>query len=108
MIIEHVHLNIKPNRNHAFEEAFQKAKSIIYPMAGLNSVQLIKNVQDDHRYILMIFWDCIEDHTEGFRKSEAYQEWKALLHPFYDPMPKVEYYQTQILLKKKEPSIKKD
>lgn len=108
MIIEHVHLNIKPNRNHAFEEAFQKAKSIIYPMAGLNAVQLIKNIQDDHHYILMIFWDCIEDHTEGFRKSEAYQEWKALLHPFYDPMPMVEYYQPQILLKKKEPSTKKD
>jgi heme-degrading monooxygenase HmoA len=108
MIIEHVHLNIKPNRNHAFEEAFQKAKSIIYPMAGLNAVQLIKNIQDDHHYILLIFWDCIEDHTEGFRKSEAYQEWKALLHPFYDPMPMVEYYQPQMLLKKNEPSIKKD
>jgi hypothetical protein len=51
---------------------------------------------------------CIEDHTEGFRKSEAYQEWKALLHPFYDPMPMVEYYQPQMLLKKNEPSIKKD
>ena len=42
---------------------------------------------------LMIFWDEIENHTEGFRKSEAYQEWKTLLHPFYDPMPTVEYYQ---------------
>jgi heme-degrading monooxygenase HmoA len=75
-------------------------------MAGLNAVQLIKNVQDDHRYILMIFWDHIEDHTEGFRKSAAYQEWKALLHPFYDPMPIVEYYQPQMLLKKNEPPIK--
>jgi hypothetical protein len=54
----------------------------------------------------MIFWDHIEDHTEGFRKSAAYQEWKALLHPFYDPMPIVEYYQPQMLLKKNEPPIK--
>lgn len=106
MIIEHVHLTIKPNQSQAFEAAFQKAKVIIYPMAGLNAVQLIKNVQDDHRYILMIFWDHIEDHTEGFRKSAAYQEWKALLHPFYDPMPIVEYYQPQMLLKKNEPPIK--
>ncbi len=49
----------------------------------------------------MISWDEIEHHTEGFRKSEAYQEWKALLHPFYDPMPTVEYYEPCILLKKK-------
>ncbi|MBY3626291.1 antibiotic biosynthesis monooxygenase [Acinetobacter sp. CUI P1] len=106
MIIEHVHLTIKPNQSQAFETAFQKAKAIIYLMAGLNAVQLIKNVQDDHRYILMIFWDHIEDHTEGFRKSAAYQEWKALLHHFYDPMPIVEYYQPQMLLKKNEPPIK--
>ena len=106
MIIEHVHLTIKPNQSQAFEVAFQKAKAIIYPMVGLNAVQLIKNVQDDHRYILMIFWDHIEDHTEGFRKSAAYQEWKALLHPFYNPMPIVEYYQPQMLLKKNEPPIK--
>lgn len=52
----------------------------------------------------MIFWDSIEHHTEGFRKSAAYQEWKTLLHPFYDPMPTVEYYQPNMLLKKKEPS----
>ncbi len=55
----------------------------------------------------MISWDEIEHHTEGFRKSEAYQEWKALLHPFYDPMPTVEYYEPCILLKKNN-NIKKE
>ncbi|MDR7016063.1 antibiotic biosynthesis monooxygenase [Acinetobacter sp. 3657] len=106
MIIEHVHLNIKPNQSQAFEAAFQQAKAIIYPMAGLNAVQLIKHVQDDQRFILMIFWDSIEHHTEGFRKSAAYQEWKALLHPFYDPIPTVEYYQPHMLLKKNQPPNK--
>jgi heme-degrading monooxygenase HmoA len=81
MIIEHVHLTIKPNQSQAFEAAFQKAKAIIYPMAGLNAVQLIKNVQDDHRYILMIFWDHIEDHTEGFRKSAAIKNGKLYYIP---------------------------
>ncbi len=51
----------------------------------------------------MVFWDRIENHTEGFRKSPEYQQWKTLLHPFYDPMPVVEYYQPHILLKKKAP-----
>ncbi|GAA5630563.1 hypothetical protein Acal02_01169 [Acinetobacter calcoaceticus] len=103
MIIEHVYLNIKAEQSDAFEAAFHQAKSIIYPMDGLNAVQLIKHTAGDGRYILMIFWGSIEHHTEGFRKSAAYQEWKALLHPFYDPMPMVEYYQPCMLLKKKEP-----
>jgi len=103
MIIEHVYLNIKAEQSNVFEAAFHQAKSIIYPMDGLNAVQLIKHTAGDGRYILMIFWDSIEHHTEGFRKSAAYQEWKALLHPFYDPMPTVESYQPCMLLKKKEP-----
>lgn len=101
MIIEHVHLQIKPEQSQAFEAAFEQAKAVIYPMSGLNAVQLIQNVTDQHRYILLIFWDRIEDHTEGFRQSTAYVEWKKLLHHFYDPMPTVEYYQPCMLLKKK-------
>ncbi len=104
MIIEHVHLQIKSEQSQAFEVAFQQAKEFIYPMSGLNAVQLIKNIQDEQRYILLVFWDKLEDHTEGFRKSAEYQQWKALLHPFYDPMPTVEYYQPCMMLKKKEPS----
>lgn len=103
MIIEHVYLSIKPNQSTAFEIAFKQAKDVIYPMAGLNAVQLIKKVDDPQRYILMIFWDSIEHHQQGFRQSQAYQVWKSLLHPFYDPMPDVEYYQPCMLLKKTEP-----
>ena len=73
MIIEHVHLNIKPDQCEAFELAFQQAKEIIYPMEGLNAVQLIKHVEDQHRYILMVFWDRVENHTEGVRESREYQ-----------------------------------
>ena len=47
----------------------------------------------------MIRWDRLEDHTEGFRKSDAYQQWKELLHHFYDPMPMVGYYQPCIFKK---------
>lgn len=102
MIIEHVHLTIRPDQSQAFEAAFKHAKELIYPMSGLNAVQLIKNIEDAQRYILLVFWDKVEDHTEGFRKSVEYQQWKALLHPFYDPMPTVEYYAPCMLLKKKE------
>jgi heme-degrading monooxygenase HmoA len=41
---------------------------------------------------LLVRWRRLEDHTEGFRGSRAYQRWKALLHPFYEPFPEVEHY----------------
>ena len=66
-----------------------------------------KHLTDEHRYILLIFWDRLEDHTQGFRQSEAYQEWKALLHHFYDPFPTVEYYEPCMFMKIKEPPLAK-
>jgi len=34
--------------------------------------------------------DRLEDHTEGFRGSRQYQEWRRLLHSFFEPFPVVE------------------
>ena len=101
MIIEHVHLRIKPQQSEAFELAFQQAQQIIAPMPGLSTVQLLQKMDNLHAYILLIAWDKLEDHTEGFRQSEAYLQWKALLHHFYDPFPQVEYYQPCISFKEK-------
>jgi heme-degrading monooxygenase HmoA len=42
--------------------------------------------------MLLVRWDRLEDHTVGFRQSAQYQEWRALLHHFYDPFPTVLHY----------------
>ena len=42
--------------------------------------------------MLLVEWDSIEAHTEGFRGSEDYAQWRALLHHFYDPFPVVEHF----------------
>jgi heme-degrading monooxygenase HmoA len=47
----------------------------------------------ENQYLLLVRWRSLEDHTEGFRKSAEYAEWKRLLHHFYDPFPSVQHYQ---------------
>ncbi|TCM70983.1 heme-degrading monooxygenase HmoA [Acinetobacter calcoaceticus] len=92
MIIEHVHLHIKADQSAAFEQAMHQAKSLIAVMSGFQSLSVIKHLDQADRYILIIHWDRIEDHQQGFRQSTEYLQWKALLHHFYTPMPTVEYY----------------
>lgn len=92
MILEVAILDVKPGETEAFEAAFQQAQSIISSMAGYSSHQLQKCLEKDNRYILLVTWQTLEDHTQGFRSSEEYQHWKALLHHFYDPFPTVEHY----------------
>lgn len=92
MILEVAILNIKQGLSEAFEINFIKAEKIISSMKGYVSHELKKCIEQDDKYILLVNWETIEDHEIGFRKSEEYQEWKALLHHFYEPFPIVEHY----------------
>lgn len=92
MILEVAILNVIPGREAEFEDAFRQAQRIISTMTGYRSHDLRRCVEAAHRYILLVHWDKLEDHTTGFRGSSGYQEWKQLLHHFYDPFPAVEHY----------------
>ncbi len=61
-------------------------------MLGYISHQLQKCVENPSRYILLVNWETLEDHNIGFKESNEYQEWRSLLHHFYDPFPTVEHY----------------
>ena len=90
MILEVAILNIKPGKEQEFEEAFQQAQRIISSRKGYISHQLQRCIEKSSRYILLVNWETLEDHTKGFRGSAEYQEWKKRLHHFYDPFPEVE------------------
>lgn len=92
MVLEVAILNIKRGQTQDFEAAFSEAQKIISSMSGYISHQLRKCFENDHQYILLVEWEKLEDHTVGFRGSQEYQQWKALLHHFYDPFPTVEHY----------------
>jgi len=93
MILETAILDVIPNQERDFEAAFAKASPIIASMPGYVSHQLQRCVEKQNRYILLVNWETLEAHTVGFRGSEQYQEWRKLLHHFYDPFPVVEHYQ---------------
>jgi heme-degrading monooxygenase HmoA len=92
MILEVAILNIKDGLNAEFEANFQTASSIIAAMSGYISHELQRCVEVENRYILLVHWQTLEDHTIGFRTSPEYQQWRSLLHHFYDPFPTVEHY----------------
>jgi heme-degrading monooxygenase HmoA len=92
MILEVAALDVKPGQGGEFEMAFEEAQRIIADMPGYLSHQLQKCIEKPDRYLLLVNWVNLEDHTVGFRKSDQYQEWRRLLHKFYEPFPEVEHY----------------
>ena len=93
MILEVAILDVIPNDTLAFEQAFKIAEKIIASMHGYINHTLKRCIEKPNRYILLVNWTDLAAHTEGFRQSVEYQEWKRLLHRFYDPFPTVEHYQ---------------
>lgn len=86
-------LDIVPGQEAEFEAAFAQASAIIASMPGYLSHQLQHCLENPSRYLLLVNWQSLEAHTIGFRGSPQYQQWKALLHHFYQPFPSVEHYQ---------------
>lgn len=92
MILEVAILDVIAGEEEAFELAFEKAQKIISVMSGYVSHQLQRCIEKPNRYILLVNWKSLEDHTVGFRESKQYQEWRGLLHHFYRPFPEVEHF----------------
>lgn len=93
MILEAVTLHIRAGESAAFEAAFQQAVPIISSMNGFIQIELQKCMEVADKYLLLVQWETLEDHTQGFRGSPEYQEWRKLLHHFYEPFPVVEHYE---------------
>lgn len=92
-ILEVAPLRIRAGQAEAFENAFREAQAIISSMPGYDSHELHRCVERKNEYILLVRWESVEAHEQGFRLSPGYQRWKALLHHFYDPLPTVLHFE---------------
>ena len=86
-------LHIKPGLESDFETDFKKASKIISSIDGYLSHELHRCIEVEGKYLLLVKWESLESHTLGFRSSAEYQEWKKLLHHFYEPFPTVEHFE---------------
>ncbi|MEK5038662.1 antibiotic biosynthesis monooxygenase family protein [Sporosarcina sp. FSL K6-3457] len=93
MILEAVMLQVKEGMEAEYEEAFRDASEIISSMKGYIAHQLQRCMEVKGKYLLLVQWETLEDHTIGFRQSSEYQQWKTKLHHFYDPFPTVEHFE---------------
>ncbi|KLT69836.1 antibiotic biosynthesis monooxygenase family protein [Flavobacterium sp. ABG] len=101
MILEAAYLYVKPNLTTQFESDFIKASQYISSIEGYLGHRLEKCLEIENKYLLLVDWNTLEDHTVGFRTSAAYLEWKKLLHHYYEPFPVVEHFET--VFKNKKP-----
>jgi heme-degrading monooxygenase HmoA len=96
MTTEHALLEVIPGREDEFVSAMDAAKAHIAGSPGFVSLRVERCLERPNCFLLLVEWDSLEHHTEGFRGSAAYEEWRAALHHFYDPFPLVEHFEAVV------------
>ena len=94
MILELADIRIHPGQNAAFEGAIaQGLATVITQAKGARSFSVNRGIESTERYVLQIMWDTLEDHTVGFRQSDAFAQWRAIVGPFFAGPPTVEHFE---------------
>jgi heme-degrading monooxygenase HmoA len=92
LIVEHAILDVASARAAAYEAALAEAVPLMTVTPGFIAMDVRPCVEKAGRYLLRVEWQSLEAHIEGFRGSDNYKRWSALLHPFYDPFLVAEHY----------------
>ncbi len=94
MILEHADLRIDPSRAADFEAAIERGVTTVIAHAqGFQGYKVNRSQETPGRYLLMIYWNTLEDHTVGFRQSEAFAQWRAIVGPYFQQPPVVEPFE---------------
>jgi heme-degrading monooxygenase HmoA len=93
MVLEHALIDIRPGTSEAFEAALAQARLVIGASPGFVSLRLHRGVETPDRYLLLVEWETLDDHLVGFRESEAFTEWRALIGPYFESPPNVVHFE---------------
>ncbi len=94
MILEIAVIRVKAGQDAQFENAFREASRVIAAAKGYRSHELVRSIENLGKYALLVRWDSVESHTEGFRNSADFKKWRELIGPYFEGAPEVEHGQT--------------
>ena len=96
MILEVADIRIAPGRQADFEQAAHRGiQTVISKSKGFLGYQVRHSIESPDRYLLLLEWQALEDHTVGFRGSAAYAEWRSIVMEFFAAPPHVEHFSLQ-------------
>jgi heme-degrading monooxygenase HmoA len=92
MVVEIGLIEVTPGAEDAFAAAYAEAKALVTDTPGFLSVRMVRGVESPSRFVLIAEWESVEAHTEGFRGSDRFTQWRTLIGPHFASPPQVEHY----------------
>jgi heme-degrading monooxygenase HmoA len=93
MVMEIALIPVAAGKESTFESAASRALDEIFAQArGFVRGEVRRGVERVGTYALLLEWETVEDHTEGFVKSELFDRWVELTEGLIDGDPVVEHW----------------
>ena len=93
MILELADIRIPAGKNAEFDAAIQRGvETVISQAKGFLGSEVRTGVESPERYLLMIRWATLENHTVDFREGPLFPQWRAIVGPFFAAPPVVEHF----------------
>lgn len=96
MILERALFAIKPGTAGDFAAAFAQARRQIESARGFHKLEMRHGIENPDSFLLLVWWETLEDHTKGFRESDGFVQWRAILGPLFASPPAVEHYEAAL------------
>jgi heme-degrading monooxygenase HmoA len=93
MVLEVAEIKITPGREDAFKEAYRSAREHVSVSPGFGSMRMTQGVENPSRFVLLIEWDSVEAHEQGFRETDRFAKWREAIGPFFAEAPFVEHFE---------------
>jgi heme-degrading monooxygenase HmoA len=92
VVVEQAFISVVHGKEESFESAFADAKTVMESSPGCQSVRLYRSIEEPDRFMLVVEWDSVEAHMEGFRKSEAFTKWREIVGPYFAYLSEMAHY----------------
>lgn len=92
MILETAVFSIRPDEADAFRDAFARGRRFIESSPGFHRLELRQGIEVPETFILVVWWETLKHHTETFKQSENFSQWRAAVGDFFAAPPVVHHY----------------
>ncbi len=93
MILELVDILIHEGQQAEFDLALKRGlNEVIAKAKGFSGYQINKGIESPERYVVLIYWETLENHMIDFRESPAFLKWRGFVGPYFSRPPIMEHF----------------
>ncbi|GAA2242330.1 hypothetical protein GCM10010145_05670 [Streptomyces ruber] len=95
--VEYIRYRIPEERSAEFLAAWTKAAAFLAASPACVDYELARCEEDFEHFVLRVTWTSTEDHLEGFRTSELFDDYLAVVQPFAGDIQEMRHYKPTVV-----------